>query len=688
MEVPIPYPPNYVGGFLRPYYVAESIASRVLAVAVGEGLLCGSVLALRNLSDLPLSGQRGGRLLEARVGLLRAPEEPGSDINLVAPPAKVNAAAARRTPLHRSSPAAPDWAADYCVWQSLEAGPAGAAPELFVQPLGVGKEVGWDHALKAHLHFQVFERAGGGGAARGVRRPAAEGNRLVGQAVLRVCDLFAAASLPFLPSCSGLYALIGGEPEGDAPPRQEFFLRLWMPLSVRGGGGGGRAAAPGGGTRAALLVTLSMVLPRGVVVPAAALLPAPPPGLGAGSSAPSLGGGAGDGDGSHEPPALPLAGGAAEGEGGGEDESGRGCCGGGGEGGGGGAGGAAAAGAAPPPPPPLATAATTRPPRPFSAALPPRASGSGDGLSDSAGTGAASDGGAHRRPLSARSALPSAAPLRPPTPLRAAPLRIPIPHATVAAAKAAASANPKLAGYLSSLPPGVTPRRGRPLNAAQKTSASSDEGAAGGNPEPVASGAAAEGGGGVSARDPGGAAPTPRRALPLAAAPSPLPPPLGASALFSSGDGGARARAFSVAASARAPAFSASASGSARRVVRRSGGDGGSAPPAPESLSTWQVADAGEYLSGLKHTLAAMEKELSHVKLLVAKGVGAASRVAAYARYGEGGGGGDRRGGGGGTTTPLLPDRAVALQALAPQLLQRLELLHRAHASVCGRSAP
>jgi len=642
-ESPIAWPPaHYLGGFLRPYFQAEAIASGVLQQAQGgleEGLLCGSVMALRHPSDLPLAragAARGDSALEASVALLL----PGADAGnpcVVAPPAKINVGSAARAPLHHSSPAAPDWASEYCVWQ----GPAGA-PELFVAPVG-GAGLAWGDALKGHLLFSVVEkgaagggRGGGGSSARG-RARAPGGDRVVGQAVLRVCDLFAAASLPFLPSCSGLYLMLHPGSEGDAagtPPRQEFFLRIWLPLRASGGGGGGRAS---------LLVTLSIVLPRGLVVPATALLP--PPALAGGSIALSLGGGGGEGESS-------LQGG----EGPGEE----------------GAGGTPALGGeAPPlalPPAPtaasaLAPARAVRPPRPFSSSL------SSSSAAPPPGASFASDGAA-LRPSSAGAASRTGAPRGGGAPRTPAVARVPIHPSTVAAAEAAVVSNPRLAGYF---PRGSMPRRPRPGSAASlgagslcggaKGEEGGGDGSGGGNPSGGASGHSTGRGPPV---DPTSVANTPRPPL-APAVPSPLPPALGASALFS---GTATSR---------------------RRVVRRAPAP---APPptAPEALSAAQVVDAGEYLAQLRHSLAAMEKELSRVKLLVSRGVGAAQKVAAYARYGEASGrksavgGNNNKSGVGGGGAP--PERAAAIQTLAPQLMQRLEELARAHTGVLTTGAP
>jgi hypothetical protein len=82
---PIAYPSNYLGGFLRPYYVAEAIASRVLhtqaqlsamgAFAGGEeGLLCGAVMAARGLESLGLpAGLPSTARLTVRVCLVHPP---------------------------------------------------------------------------------------------------------------------------------------------------------------------------------------------------------------------------------------------------------------------------------------------------------------------------------------------------------------------------------------------------------------------------------------------------------------------------------------------------------------------------------------------------------------------------------------------------------------------------------------
>ena len=370
---PVAFPSNYLGGFLRPYYVAEAIASRVLQTqaqlrAMGafpgkdEALLCGAVMAARGLGSLGLPSELpASARLTVRVCMMHPPmPAAGEDPFLVRPPQRVNPQTTRRTQLYRTPPTSPDWAAGLAMWQ---AGPTGN-PDLFVHSVGGGAGT-WDY-LKGYLLFQVLLEEEGSPpqpaqktaflptSARPTSASAASAPRgatstLVGQAILRICDLFCAASLPFLPSVSGLYHMLHGQgssvklpaaasstatsgpgaaagatpssalgsstssssaasasasapsstaavvsasvASGDFPPRQEFFLRIWLPLAPsarprtssaaggsaarRGGGGGASTAAAAAGRPPAILTTISLVLPRGILVPAVALVPPP-----------------------------------------------------------------------------------------------------------------------------------------------------------------------------------------------------------------------------------------------------------------------------------------------------------------------------------------------------------------------------------------------------------------------------
>ena len=317
---PTAWPPQYVEGFVRPYFVAESIASGLLKVqaslaggasgvkassgsvtaanvGANGGLLCGAVSMARNLESVGIDTSSSRSRLTVRVSLLQC-DTSEKDPLKVSPSARINPLMARRKNLFRTSAAVPD--ASHGGTVTWPATPS-LAPELFVvdinatapralvavdgtpSPLSVNAWLADWQYLKGYLLFQLFSVPETTAVAKG----SASQNRgvptLVAQSVLRLCDLFAGASLPFVAAYSGLHQVLfpnttsPKEPAGALPPAQEFFLRLWLPLHpfgtkkpVLSTSGDAPPREP-----AALLATLSLVLPRGLLVPFAALVPPP-----------------------------------------------------------------------------------------------------------------------------------------------------------------------------------------------------------------------------------------------------------------------------------------------------------------------------------------------------------------------------------------------------------------------------
>lgn len=461
-----PYPANYGEGFLRPYYVAEMLASRVLQTQShfaaagayspaqgggGDALLCGAVSAVCGLGVLGGPSNPGSRL-SVRVCMMQTPSTPqaGENPYTVCPPQRVNPQTTRKTTLHRTPSVSPDWDAGVAMWQGIG---AQSNPDVFVHPIGVTGP-SWDY-LKGYLLFQLFleedapqppfrpTSTSANAAAKAL--PRGTTSTLQGQAILRICDLFAAASLPFVPSVSGLYGVLHGEgaryrgadaPDTAAavastsdafPPRQEFFLRMWLNLSPtgtkKGGAGvsmGGKGdskrggPAVGGGGRGdqplSIATTISLVLPRGIVVPSSVLLPPPSPPLGV------LGGG-----GMEDVMVDTSATSASNFTGGSSSRSSGGVVTGmsGSSAGGGGGNTPHFRGGA------SATAAST---------------------TTTARLGSASSTATRRAPSASSSSSRRSTSTSRPMP------RIPIPGDLVAAAEAAALANPSLAGYLNGLP--------------------------------------------------------------------------------------------------------------------------------------------------------------------------------------------------------------------------------------------
>lgn len=131
--------------------------------------------------------------------------------------------------------------------------------------------------LESYLHFQVAMSLGAGAAAAaaaaagGGRAAAAwqppQQQRVIGHAIVRVCDILAGAVRHYAPGASPLFAAIR-EPR-DAPPLPpsptEFFVRLLVPITPLHDDAPAASGAEAS-LRAALDVELSLVLPPGLDV--------------------------------------------------------------------------------------------------------------------------------------------------------------------------------------------------------------------------------------------------------------------------------------------------------------------------------------------------------------------------------------------------------------------------------------
>ena len=259
------------GGPLARGADAASAAAAAIAAAPGGnvGLLCGAVSSARGLGALGLDPSRRGRL-SVRVSLLQSDPASsssgatGDDPFIVSPPARINPLTARRTPLFRTSAVAPQWAAGTASWPAAP----GALPEIFMctlggsssdgvdgarggggrfaasgtaappadagaAPLRVSASLDWEN-LKGYLLFQLFSTPPA--PATGASSPPPT---LVAQAVLRLCDLFAAASLPFTAGYSGLHSVVfgggggRGAPINGVPQRRRFWISRRRRLAQR-----------------------------------------------------------------------------------------------------------------------------------------------------------------------------------------------------------------------------------------------------------------------------------------------------------------------------------------------------------------------------------------------------------------------------------------------------------------------
>ena len=337
---PTAWPPAYVEGFVRPYFVAESIASGVLkvqaalaaaarggngggsgggggpgggggssstcnvsvggslvggvavasaagaahdspsssasasasattptTVGANGGLLCGAVSMARHLESVGI--EAGSRVrLTVRVSLLQCDTSEQNPLR-VAPSARINPLMARRKNLFRTSAATPE--ASHGGTATWPATP-GASPELFVvdingsaprslvaadgtpSPLRVNAWLADWQYLKGYLLFQLFSVEETPASTCGVHsaRPSASAPApasstsaragppptLIAQSVLRLCDLFAGASLPFVAAYSGLHQVLfpgggGGHPgRPTRPPLRRNFFSVCGSLST------------------------------------------------------------------------------------------------------------------------------------------------------------------------------------------------------------------------------------------------------------------------------------------------------------------------------------------------------------------------------------------------------------------------------------------------------------------------
>ena len=134
--------------------------------------------------------------------------------------------------------------------------------------------------LESYLHFQVAMSLGAGAAAAATAAAAAAGGgraaaawqppqqqRVIGHAIVRVCDILAGAVRLYAPGASPLFASLR-EPR-DAPPLPppptEFFVRLLVPITPLHDDAPAASGAEAS-LRAALDVELSLVLPPGLDV--------------------------------------------------------------------------------------------------------------------------------------------------------------------------------------------------------------------------------------------------------------------------------------------------------------------------------------------------------------------------------------------------------------------------------------
>jgi hypothetical protein len=110
-------------------------------------------------------------------------------------------------------------------------------------------------------------------------------------------------------------------------------------------------------------------------------------------------------------------------------------------------------------------------------------------------------------------------------------------------------------------------------------------------------------------------------------------------------------------------------------------------PRPPRQLAAASEEAAGNFLIYLKDTLCKMENELSHVRLVVQKGVGQVQRERSYYRSSEisgGEGGGASSSSSSSSSNPAAPSHHhhKGVDALAPGLSAHLAALEQAHEAV------
>jgi len=281
---PFVFPRGYEEGFVRPGFVAERVASFVLQCAASQaissglpGYLCGRIATGRGIGLLASSSSSSSspRRMFVRTCLLQSSSQiggggsggGGGDV-IVQPEEMISPATSRRSILHRGASlkceedGSVDWS---CNDEENDAQHSADSPpaNTFVCRIGGGGHVSelkppsssssmsstmaleWA-ALHGYLLIQVFEeRPVGESQFRALHQqqqlhyPERYQNVVVGQCLLRVCDLFAASTTPHTVEDSELCRRLSDstrtyedERSGEIlPPAQEFLLRAWLPLS-------------------------------------------------------------------------------------------------------------------------------------------------------------------------------------------------------------------------------------------------------------------------------------------------------------------------------------------------------------------------------------------------------------------------------------------------------------------------
>lgn len=293
---PLVFPLGYEEGFVRPGFVAERVASFVLQCAASQaissglpGYLCGRITTCRGTGSLlppllassslssssssPLSSLP--RRMFVRTCLLQSSSQigggggsgGGGDV-IVQPEEIISPATSRRSILHRgaSIKCEEDGSVDWSCNDEENVGQHSAeSPPVntFVCRIGGGGHLSelkpssssssmsstmaleWA-ALLGYLLIQVFEERPVGESQfrahhqhQKLHYPERYQNVVVGQCLLRVCDLFAASTTPHTVEDSELCRRLSDstrtyedERSGEIlPPAQEFLLRAWLPLS-------------------------------------------------------------------------------------------------------------------------------------------------------------------------------------------------------------------------------------------------------------------------------------------------------------------------------------------------------------------------------------------------------------------------------------------------------------------------
>jgi len=289
---PVVFPRGYEEGFVRPGFVAERVASFVLQCAASAsvssglpGFLCGRIATARGIHSLlpPLqiassssSSSSLPRRLFVRTSLLQSASQIANGIgggdDIVQPEESISPATSRRSILHRGVSLAlneVDGSVDWSCEETEVLHSADSPPEnTFVCRIGGGGQVAEaKHApstsplvsppspltlewasLHGYLLIQLFEERPVGEAQVRARvqpqqstafYPERHQNVVVGQCLLRICDLFASSTSPHTVEDSELCRRLSDttrtyedERSGEMlPPAQEFLLRAWLPLS-------------------------------------------------------------------------------------------------------------------------------------------------------------------------------------------------------------------------------------------------------------------------------------------------------------------------------------------------------------------------------------------------------------------------------------------------------------------------